>query len=96
MNNNTCFDCIHLATCYKIEHFGRDLETNIPCKEFIGVNDRVEVVRCKDCKYAYINSFSQLSGVVVCKYLADKSDGILYTMQQDDYCSYGERRIDNG
>ena len=51
MNNNTCFDCIHLATCYKIEHFGRDLETNIPCKEFIGVTDRVEVVRCKDCKY---------------------------------------------
>lgn len=50
-HTNTCFDCIHLATCYKIEHFGRDLETNTPCREFIGVSDRVEVVRCKDCKY---------------------------------------------
>lgn len=54
--------------------------------------DIVEVVRCKDCKYAYINSFAQLSGVVACKHLADKSDGILYAMQQDDFCSYGEKR----
>lgn len=48
-HTNTCNDCIHYDICYKIEHFGRDLETNIPCKEFIGVTDRVEVVRCKNC-----------------------------------------------
>ena len=28
--------------------------------------DAVPVARCKDCKYAYINSFSAASGVVFC------------------------------
>ena len=41
------------------------------------------VTRCKNCKYAYINSFAVSSGEA------------LYTlsgkpMQQDDFCSYGE------
>lgn len=47
--------------------------------------DVVEVVRCKDCKYAYINSFSAASGIVLC------SSGAK-VMQQDDFCSYGERK----
>ena len=47
--------------------------------------DAVVVTRCKDCKYAYINSFSALSGVALCT-----SRG--QPMQQDDFCSYGERR----
>ena len=81
MNNNTCFDCIHLATCYKIEHFGRDLKTNIPCKEFIGVNDRVEVVRCKDCKHL------EISGCY-----GECGKGYLGIVRPDCYCCYGERR----
>lgn len=81
MNNNTCFDCIHLATCYKIEHFGRDLETNIPCKEFISVNDRVEVVRCKDCKHL------EISGCY-----GECGKGYLGIVRPDCYCCYGERR----
>lgn len=54
--------------------------------------DVVPVVRCKDCKYAYINSFSAASGVALCSSSAK-------VMQQDDFCSYGERRdggTDNG
>lgn len=47
--------------------------------------DAVVVTRCKDCKYAYINSFSASSGEALCA-----SSGKL--MQQDDFCSYGERR----
>lgn len=47
--------------------------------------DAVPVVRCKDCKYAYINSFSASSGVALCT-----SSG--QPMQQDDFCSYGERK----
>lgn len=43
------------------------------------------VVRCKDCKYAYINSFSVASGVVFCS-------SSMKAMQQDDFCSYGERK----
>lgn len=47
--------------------------------------DAVPVTRCKDCKYAYISSFSASSGVALCT-----SSG--QPMQQDDFCSYGERR----
>lgn len=47
--------------------------------------DVVPVVRCKDCKHAYINSFSAASGVALCSSSAK-------VMQQDDFCSYGERR----
>lgn len=90
MNNNTCFDCIHLATCYKIEHFGRDLETNTPCREFIGVNDRVEVVRCKDCKYAkcWYGNDKLGNETFLCYFLAE--EGI--KMFADNFCSYGERK----
>ena len=87
-HTNTCYDCIHLATCYKIEHFGRDLETNTPCREFIGVSDRVEVVRCKDCIYR---------GREDCAMFYRCGCGEQYTWETDnDFCSYGERRIDNG
>lgn len=47
--------------------------------------DVVSVVRCKDCKYAYINSFSAASGVALCS-------SSVKVMQQDDFCSYGERK----
>ena len=47
-------------------------------KAFPGV-----VTRCKDCKSAYINSFSAASGVALCSLSAK-------VMQQDDFCSYGE------
>ena len=45
--------------------------------------DVAPVVRCKDCKYAYINSFAVSSGEALCT-LSGKP------MQQDDFCSYGE------
>lgn len=45
--------------------------------------DAVVVTRCKDCKYAYINSFAVSSGEALCT-LSGKP------MQQDDFCSYGE------
>ena len=47
--------------------------------------DVVPVVRCKDCKYAYINSFSAASGVTLCS-------SSTKVMQQDDFCIYGERK----
>lgn len=87
MNNNTCYDCIHYDICYKIEHYGRDLETNIPCELFIGVNDRVEVVRCKDCKH----KFTEYDGSFTCNVFSN-SYGLPYRINPDDFCSYGERR----
>lgn len=50
------------------------------------------VVRCKDCKYAYINSFSKASGVILCKHWTDRTDGYITVMQNDDYCCYGEKK----
>lgn len=47
--------------------------------------DAVPVVRCKDCKYAYIDSYSAASRHVICSASANVT-------QQDDFCSYGERR----
>lgn len=50
--------------------------------------DVVPVVRCKGCKYAYINSFAVSSGEALCT-LSGKP------MQQDDFCSYGEPKEGN-
>lgn len=47
--------------------------------------DVVPVVRCKDCKYAFINSFSTASGIALCS-------SSMKAMQEDDFCSYGERK----
>lgn len=30
-----CKNCIHKDICYKIEHYGRDLESEEPCEEFV-------------------------------------------------------------
>jgi hypothetical protein len=30
-----CNNCIHKDVCYKIEHYGGDLEGEEPCKEFV-------------------------------------------------------------
>lgn len=54
--------------------------------------DVVEVCRCKDCKNAYINSFSAQSGVALCRFWTNRLNGKLAIVQQDDFCSYGERK----
>lgn len=55
----------------------------IDALENIPSADVAPVTRCKDCKYAYINSFAVSSGEALCT-LSGKP------MQQDDFCSYGE------
>lgn len=47
--------------------------------------DVAPVVRCKGCKHAYINSFAVSSGEALCTLSGQP-------MQQDDFCSYGERK----
>ena len=60
--------------------------------------DAVPMVRCRECEHAYINSFSAASGVALCRLLTKRAEGIQIVMQQDDFCSYGERKegADNG
>lgn len=57
--------------------------------------DLVEVIRCENCKHAYINAFSAQSGVVLCRFWANQSEGAIQTMPQDGFCSYGERSNEN-
>ena len=56
--------------------------------------DVVLVVRCRDCKY-YDKKYHQ------CKLHSEEPDqystGFIFNLQEDDFCSYGERReYDNG
>lgn len=53
--------------------------------------DAVEVVRCKDCKY-YKKGSCELHSVWPDEY----STGYDYRPDDDDFCSYGERRENNG
>lgn len=68
----------------KSDFCGDTVDWNI-CADIkaIPAADVAPVVRCKDCKYAYINSFAVSSGEALCT-LSGKP------MQQDDFCSYGE------
>ena len=63
----SCSDCIHFGVCYKIEHFGRDLEDTSPCEQFISkdvepvkhghwVKEKPDVLihwHCSVCKNCY-------------------------------------------
>ena len=53
--------------------------------------DAVEVVRCKDCKHCFFD----LSGR---DYHICMKNGFLSMnrVKEDDFCSYGERRTDDG
>lgn len=56
--------------------------------ESVPTADVATVVRCKDCKYAYINSFSTATKVVLCSVNVKM-------MQEDDFCSCGAK-MDGG
>lgn len=53
------------------------------------IADVAKVVRCKDCKY-YDKEYHK------CKLHSEEPDqyytGFIFNMQEDDFCSYGERR----
>ena len=53
--------------------------------------DVAEVVRCRECKY-YDKKYHQ------CKLHSEEPDqystGFIFNMQEDDFCSYGERIVD--
>lgn len=78
-----------------VHHDGRHGEVTLPCDEVLNIADyiertrnKVEVVRCKDCKYlSRITSQVKVGEWFGC--LNDK--GLACCVQLDDYCSYGER-----
>lgn len=50
--------------------------------------DAVEVVRCRDCKWDKPDE-------LMSKHWCTRFSGYM-EMREDDFCSYGERRCDNG
>ena len=83
--------CPSGLSCYNCQHKDVEEGCSILAKvDYLIANGEEIPVRCKDCKYAYINSFSAASGVALCKKLSNEAETAV--MQQDDFCSYGERR----
>ena len=60
-------------------------KVNILCREFIGVSDRVEVVRCKDCIYRGQEECAMF-------YRCDCGEQLNWETD-NDFCSYGERIV---
>ena len=83
-----CGDCLHFPKC---SHYVTPEET-FPevggCSAFKNKGDFVEVVRCKDCKYG--NNHCDNQGF--CTYCQIGIQDYPVRKQQDDFCSYGERR----
>ena len=80
----TCKDCLYCEMCYLIEHYGADIDEEYAdkdCKYFKDKSRFVEVVRCKDCIY---------HNVPPCPMRLS-----LNWTNDNDYCSYGERRSEN-
>lgn len=87
-----CGECFHFPVCKPHTEPNETFPEVGGCKCFKNAADVVEVVRCEECKHAYINAFSAQSGVVLCRFWANQSEGAIQTMPQDGFCSYGERR----
>ncbi len=97
MAKSSCSECIHHEICYKIEHFGRDLETAEPCEQFIS-KDVAPVVHCKDCKYFHNEKVLYAANIIdehadgICALRRSYTDNIEHTnVNVNDFCSYGER-----
>ena len=59
-------------------------------RAYLEQNDIVEVVRCRDCKHWICNPNTEEWGK--CKWISDEQFDVV--MNDDDYCSYGERASD--
>ena len=58
-------------------------------------NDAVEVVRCKDCKWYKESKYSDLQPLRFCyRLINDNGVHIGYKWDDNDFCSYGERKED--
>ena len=83
----TCKDCIHNELCGTFTRPCYPDEANASerlCQDFKNKADFVEVVRCKDCKHEYTDSFGQMW----CR-LHRKHEGERL-VEENHFCSYGE------
>lgn len=82
-----CKKCLSEKVCRYNDGINLYCKEDYECPHFTPTADVVEVVRCKDCKH-----FGRDMG-------HGKHDCKKYEMPyclENDYCSYGERRTDDG
>lgn len=87
----TCNDCLHCEVCDALESNGISKIHPSQCGCFKNKEDVVPVVKCSQCRKRYTTEcalwFSQL----------DDKQYFCGAIHNDDfYCSYGERKDDNG
>lgn len=89
----TCAECVsgYCDECELYCQYGEkpDIEN---CKDFINENNVVPVVRCCDCKHKKENPDINNTWFLTCKL----TYGLQGTVDPTDFCSYGERKEDNG
>jgi hypothetical protein len=94
---STCKDCIHFVACVDFLFSDYDCCENIEkskekhandeaCAHFKPTADAVEVVRCRDCKLRYTEGGPMM---------AWDCGELMGETEDNDYCSYGERRSEN-
>ena len=104
MLEKTCENCACNKVC------NHDLFGFENCGNFIPAADVVEVVRCKDCKFATeLDKHCELSRAIYkhCSLLRGEPTNYVWhkykryyknysLVEADDYCSYGERKDGEG
>ena len=88
----TCKDCLHYDVCVIVQYSSKEYDhyTEFGCEDFKDKADFVEVVRCKDCRHGHWNQETLFGRCV------DFCDFTDLRIDKDHYCSYGERKINNG
>lgn len=81
-----CEKCVHEELCDQASRqLWGHLTKETDCSDFKDQTNYVEVVRCKDCQFS---KYFEESGTRKCR----AQGGLYRTVQDDDFCSYGERR----
>lgn len=84
-----CKICYHYELCKEDE---RCLPEYLNCNFFKNKLDVVEVVHCRNCKHLY--ELSAIDRRFYCKHHPQGLTGI-NIIEDNPYCSYGERKCDN-
>lgn len=78
-----------------LQDMSRVAFTNEEKADYLLQHDVAPVVRCKDCKH--VGDIPNLDDGSFVKYCMGRSKGnIINLVGADDFCSYGERKANNG
>ena len=84
---SNCKDCLHIDVCKDYASYDKD--SIISCDNFKNKAGYVEVVFCKDCKHLYC--CSAIDRMFYCRHHLGVK-GTLNPIEENPYCSYGERK----